>query len=155
MIRAIITAAAAAVMLTACGETDISTDKDTASASTPTTTTVKAEKERALFIMGESRDGDVILDDTSVASAEFVSYKNEVGDGPFYGVLITLDDKGREKFAGVTRNNIGKKISLWIGEECVFSPTVANEITDGKVMINELSYEKAYETANILNRGGN
>lgn len=155
MIRAIITAAAAAVTLTACGEADISTGKEAASSSTASTTAEMTEKERALFIMGESRDGDVILDDTSVASAEFVSYKNEVGDGPFYGVLITLDDKGREKFAEVTRNNIGKKISLWIGEECIFSPTVANEITDGKVMINELSYEKAYETANTLNGGGN
>lgn len=153
MIKVIVTAAAAAVMLTACGEADSSTGKGAASAGTAATTAETAEKKRALFIMGESRDGEVILDETSIVSAELVSYKNEVGDGPFYGVLITLDDKGKEIFAEATRQNIGKKISLWVGEECIFSPTVVNEITDGKVMINELSLEKAKRTAEFLNGG--
>ena len=162
MIRAIPVAVFIALLLTACGETESSTDKKVTSASTETVaaekavslgteteTAEKAEKEPVFLIMGESRDGEVILDDTSIASADVISY-DDAGGSPYYGVLIKLDDKGKEKFAKTTRQNIGKKISLWIGEECVFSPTVANEITDGKVVISEMTYEEAMQTAERL-----
>ncbi len=157
MIRVILAAAAAAVMLTACaGETD-SGDKKVTSASTSATSVTsmqKKEKVPARLIAGESRDGEVILDSGHFKSASVVAYDSQAGDGPFYSVLIELDEEGKEIFAKATRQYLGEKISVWIGDECIFSPTVANEITDGKVVISELSYEKALETADLLNGGG-
>lgn len=82
--------------------------------------------------------GNVLLDSTDIL---FISAKRSDYNG--YYIELEFTEDGTIAFANATRNNKGKTISIVLNGEVLLSPTVYDEITDGKVIIaNHNSYEE-------------
>jgi protein-export SecD/SecF family membrane protein len=94
--------------------------------------------------------GNVLLTGKDVARAN-------VGNDPNTGqVIIELEfnDSGKKKFADATTKLIGQKISIYMDQDELTSPTVQNAIIDGKAQITgNRTVDEATKTASIINAG--
>lgn len=52
-----------------------------------------------------------------------------------FAFQISFDENGKQLLAEITKNNIGKPIAIFIDGVGIGTPTVKNEITDGKLVI--------------------
>lgn len=69
-------------------------------------------------------------------------------------VQIIFDTEGAKLFQQLTKNNIGKRIAIFVGGELVSAPTVQAEITGGSAVITgSQNYEEARKLAQDLNTG--
>lgn len=94
-------------------------------------------------------DGNILLTgkDVKEATAVLDSTSSPV-------VSLEFNDDGKEKFAEVTANNIGKVISIYMDDELVSSPVVQSAITDGKAVINGMSsMDEATKLAGVISSG--
>ena len=74
--------------------------------------------------------GNVLLDEKDVAWI-YEKYSEDNG----YHLILEFTVDGTAELAEVTKENIGKEISLFADGEKVFSAMVVTEITDGKIAI--------------------
>ncbi len=61
------------------------------------------------------------------------------GSGQLAGepiVSITFNDEGRDLFAKITRENLGKVLAIFLDGQVISSPVVRDEIKDGKAIIS-------------------
>lgn len=71
---------------------------------------------------------------------------------PTVGLAFT--STGAQKFATLTRNNIGKPLAIFLDDYPISVPKVDNEITDGRAMIRgDFSLDQAKSLASVLNSG--
>lgn len=98
------------------------------------------------IIIVVTEDGDRILDKNHIKKVE--PYIDE--STAYYGVLLTLTEEGTELFAKATRENIGKNLMIFVNDVLVLDATVQEEITDGRVLINDFSNEAAMELYNTI-----
>ncbi|MFA7682273.1 MAG: protein translocase subunit SecD, partial [Candidatus Peribacteraceae bacterium] len=69
-------------------------------------------------------------------------------------VQITFDTEGGQLFQELTKNNVGKRIAIFVGGELVSAPTVQTEISGGVAIITgSQSFEEAKKLAQDLNTG--
>lgn len=69
-------------------------------------------------------------------------------------VQITFDDEGAKLFATLTKENLQKRIAIFVGGELITAPTVQTEITTGIAIITgSSSFEDARLLAQDLNTG--
>ena len=69
-------------------------------------------------------------------------------------VELTFDDTGAKLFADITKNNIGKKVSIFLDGVPISSPTVNEEITLGKAVITgSFTVQEAKILVGRLNSG--
>lgn len=69
-------------------------------------------------------------------------------------VLIQFNDEGTKIFAKLTKENVGKKIAIYIDNQLISAPVVREEITGGKAEISgDFSLEEAKELARNLSAG--
>lgn len=69
-------------------------------------------------------------------------------------VQITFDQEGGRLFQEMTKNNIGKRIAIFVGGELISAPTVQSEIIGGTAVITgSASLEEARLLAQDLNTG--
>ncbi len=69
-------------------------------------------------------------------------------------VGLQFDHKGKELFAQMTKDNLGKTIAIYLDNELVSAPTVQAEIVDGRAVISgNFTTEEAKELAQRLNEG--
>lgn len=69
-------------------------------------------------------------------------------------VSIQFTDEGSEKFAEITKRNIGKQLPIILDDEIVSAPSVGEEIRGGKAQISgNFSLNEAKELAIQLNAG--
>lgn len=69
-------------------------------------------------------------------------------------VQIVFDAEGGKLFQDLTKNNIGKRIAIFVGGDLVSAPTVQGEITGGTAIITgSSSYDEASKLAQDLNTG--
>ncbi|NQV00095.1 MAG: hypothetical protein HQ538_05105 [Parcubacteria group bacterium] len=62
-----------------------------------------------------------------------------------YGILIVLDENGRNMFKKVTSENINKRIAIFIDDVPISAPIVTDTITDGKMSITgDFNKDEAY-----------
>lgn len=98
----------------------------------------------------KSPDGEVLLTGQDIAKAS-------VGSDPETGsplVALEMTDEGRPKFADATSKYIGQKISIYMDDEMLSSPTVQSTITEGKATITGSgSLEEAKTLAGLINAG--
>jgi preprotein translocase subunit SecD len=73
----------------------------------------------------------VLIDQTAVKTAKL---QKDSLDRP--QITIVFTDDGRERFAEVTRENIGKRLGIVIGGQLYSAPTIMSEISGGKVNIS-------------------
>ena len=69
-------------------------------------------------------------------------------------VQIVFDTEGAKLFAELTKNNVGKRIAIFVGGELVSAPTVQQAIIGGTAVITgSASIEEAQKLAQDLNTG--
>ncbi len=69
-------------------------------------------------------------------------------------VQITFDEKGGQLFQELTKNNIGKRLAIFVGGQLVSAPTVQSEITGGTAVITgSQNFDDANRLALDLNTG--
>jgi protein-export membrane protein SecD len=69
-------------------------------------------------------------------------------------VQIMFDDEGAKLFADLTKNNLKKRIAIFVGGELVTAPTVQTEITSGVAIITgSATFKEARDLAQDLNTG--
>ncbi|MCA9370585.1 MAG: protein translocase subunit SecD [Candidatus Peregrinibacteria bacterium] len=69
-------------------------------------------------------------------------------------VQITFDDEGATLFQNLTRDNVGKRLAIFVGGQLVSAPTVQQEITGGTAVITGTqNYDEANRLAQDLNTG--
>ena len=98
----------------------------------------------------KSPSGEVLLTGTDVEKAV-------VGSEPQSGkplVSLELNADGQPKFADATKTYLGQKISIYMDDEELSSPTVQAVISDGKAQITgDYSIEEAKKLAGLINAG--
>ena len=99
--------------------------------------------------------GELILkgsQDVDSATAGFVT--TETGDEVQVGLKLTPE--GTKKFADATKKQVANngKITIWLDNEVLSSPTVNSHITNGEASITgNFDLESASELANLINSG--
>src|SRR3989339_617444 len=69
-------------------------------------------------------------------------------------VQIAFDDEGATLFQELTKNNVGKRIAIFVGGELISAPTVQQEIAGGTAIITGSgNFEEASQLAQDLNTG--
>ncbi|MDP4177595.1 MAG: protein translocase subunit SecD [Bacillota bacterium] len=91
---------------------------------------------------------NVILSGSDVHDAQFAYDQN---NQPI--VSLTLKDSGKTKFADATEKFMNQKISIYMDDTLVCSPTVQAHITDGKAQISTSSLDEAKSIANKIQSG--
>lgn len=73
----------------------------------------------------------VLLDQTALTSAKADT------DGLGHPIIeVTLTEPGKERFAEVTRQNLGKRLAIFIGGTVCQAPVIRSEIAEGKAQIS-------------------
>ncbi len=113
----------------------------------PDTVTKFTPSDSLKFYEGEEQKDDKIvvtgLDISNVSAAFF----NDPPSGE-YGVMIDFNENGTKKFSKATKRLVGEKITIWLDNECIMSPIVNSEISDGKTVITgNFTSDEAYELA--------
>jgi len=69
-------------------------------------------------------------------------------------VQIAFDDEGAKLFQELTKNNIGKRLAIFVGGQLVSAPTVQSEIIGGTAVITgSQNFDEANTLATDLNTG--
>ncbi|NFE73261.1 protein translocase subunit SecF [Clostridium botulinum] len=98
----------------------------------------------------KSPEGEEILTGKDVKKASAVL--NQQDGNPV--VSLELNDDGQKAFAEATGKYVGQKISVYMDDELLTSPTVQTQITDGSAIITgSTSLEDAKKLAGIINSG--
>src|ERR1044071_728498 len=118
-------------------------EKNSASAEELPVAHARAGGERSLRVMKES-----VLDSSDVARA--TAQKDAVtGD---YGILVKLTEKGKERFAAVTEQSIGKRLAVIVDGKIVTAPVVRTKIPGGSMVVSgNMTAKEADELAEKLN----
>lgn len=98
----------------------------------------------------KSPDGEVLLTGSDIEEAS-VSSDSQTGVPE---VSLELNATGQPKFAAATEKYLGQKISIYMDDEVLSSPTVNSVITQGKASITgSTSIEEAKTLAGLINAG--
>lgn len=69
-------------------------------------------------------------------------------------VTLAFNDKGKEQFAELTRNNVQKRIAIFLDDVLISAPTVQTEISDGNAIIEgDFTLDQAKNLKIQLNSG--
>lgn len=81
-----------------------------------------------------------------------VEYQNQGLSNP--QVALRFDDEGAQKFAELTKKNLGKRIAILIDGQIISAPNVQSEITNGQAVITgNFTQKEAKELVSRLNEG--
>ncbi len=95
-------------------------------------------------------DGEEILTGKDIKNATAQMNQNTGGSE----VGLELNAEGQKKFAEATKKYIGQAISIYMDDELLISPTVQNQITDGRASITgNKTFEENKKLAGIINSG--
>ncbi|HAI74377.1 MAG TPA: protein translocase subunit SecD [Candidatus Moranbacteria bacterium] len=69
-------------------------------------------------------------------------------------VSLKFDDEGTKLFAEITKNNIGKRVAIYLDGEIITAPTVQTEILNGEAVVTgNYTVEEAKNLVKRLNEG--
>ena len=98
--------------------------------------------------------GSVVLEGTDVADAQGGAYQDSQTSSREYVVSLTFTDEGKEKFAEVTAENVGKPLAIVYDNEVLSAPNVKEAITGGQAQIDGMSgVEEAQNLASYIRIG--
>lgn len=97
---------------------------------------------------GDGSYGPTLLEGSAIKTAN-------LGQGEFGrpAVDFTLDSKGAEIFAQITKENIGKPLAIMLDGKEQSAPVINSEIPGGKGQITTTSMEDAKNLTNLLKSG--
>ncbi|OQB05669.1 MAG: preprotein translocase subunit SecD [bacterium ADurb.Bin212] len=88
----------------------------------------------------------------SKTDVTFNNSQNSISSEPV--VSITFDNAGKDKFANLTKENVGKQIAITLDNKIVTAPRVESSINDGKAVITgSKDVEEAQKLAKRLKEG--
>lgn len=89
---------------------------------------------KTALLQFKTEDGNVVITGANLKNVrvQLNSDPNIPGQAV---IAFELDAEGTEKFAKATKENIDKRIAIYLDEEMLMNPVVKNEITDGKGVI--------------------
>ena len=91
------------------------------------------------------------LQDEVLLSNEDIAFAFPVKRRDHSVIELTLTQAGTDKFAQITRENIGKRIGVLIDGKLVMAPTIRAPILEGKAIIDgNFSEEQADKIANSI-----
>ncbi len=94
--------------------------------------------------------GPVVLDGSDMADAREAINQNSV----WYQINFVLTAEGAEKFAKITRENIGKRLAILWGDRVVSDPVIQGPIVGGSgVITGQFELKDAQEIANVIREG--
>lgn len=97
--------------------------------------------------------GSVVLEGSDVADAEGGAQQTNASTRE-YVVNLTMTEEGKEKFAQITEENVGKPIAIVYDNEILSAPNVNEAITGGQAQINGMSsVEEAQNLASYIRIG--
>lgn len=106
-----------------------------------------------IAIKAASRDGKAPLDGSAVTDAR-VSYDGQGVNKGNPTVSMTMNAEGANKWARITKDNIGKQVAIVLDGLVYSYPTVQSEITGGSSQISgNFSVEEATDLTNVLKSG--
>jgi protein-export membrane protein SecD len=83
-----------------------------------------------------------------------LQFDNSVGGLHDPRVGITFNDEGRELFAKITRENVGKQLAIYLDGSPISAPVIREEITSGSAEISgSFKLEEAKQLIGRLNSG--
>ncbi len=86
------------------------------------------------------------------AQVQFDQTNTSFGVKPIIG--LEFNDVGKQKFADITKANIGKTVAIFLDGQAISTPVVQTEITDGNAIITgSFSVKEAKELVGRLNSG--
>jgi len=98
-------------------------------------------------------DGTVILTGANLKDVR-VQLNNDPNTPGQAVIAFELDQEGTEKFATATKENIDKHIAIYLDQDLLMNPTVKNEITDGKGVIEgNFTVDQASQYVALLKGG--
>lgn len=104
-------------------------------------------------IKAASRDGKAPLDGGAVTDAR-VSYDGTGRNQGSPTVSMTMNAEGANKWARLTKDNVGKQVAIVLDGLVYSYPTVQTEITGGSSQITgQFSVEEATDLTNVLKSG--
>jgi preprotein translocase subunit SecD len=74
-------------------------------------------------------EDSVFLSNEDLISAEVIDQETQPK------ILVTLSDKGRQKFYDFTKNNIGRNAAMIVDGELVSAPRIQAQISEGRLII--------------------
>jgi preprotein translocase subunit SecD len=118
------------------------------------------DPERAKELIGKTallefktEDGKVIVTGSHLKNAQLVFSQEQSSLGE-PEISFELDAEGTKAFADATAANIGKKITIYLDNQVLMSPTVNDAIADGKgVITGGFTAEEASNYALLLKSG--
>lgn len=118
------------------------------------------DPERAKELIGKTallefktEDGKVIVTGSHLKNAQLVFSQEQSSLGE-PEISFELDEEGTKAFAEATAANIGKKITIYLDNQVLMSPTVNDAIADGKgVITGGFTAEEASNYALLLKSG--
>ncbi|PIR43167.1 protein translocase subunit SecD [candidate division WWE3 bacterium CG10_big_fil_rev_8_21_14_0_10_32_10] len=96
---------------------------------------------------------DTNLTSNDVQSAEVSLYKSETGaDEP--SVKLVFNTEGTKKFKDITKNNLGKRLAIYLDEYILIAPVIKSEIPTGEAYITGgFTLDSAKDIAIQINSG--
>ncbi len=96
----------------------------------------------------------ILMDGSSVASAEAGIVSDTSTTGSQYVVNLMLNEEGAKTFQEVTTEYEGQTVSIWMDDVMLSAPTVQTVITDGQAQITgDFTAEEATDLANKISAG--
>lgn len=96
----------------------------------------------------------ILMDGSSVASAEAGIVSDTSTTGSQYVVNLMLTEEGAKTFQEVTTEYEGQTVSIWMDDIMLSAPTVQTVITDGQAQITgDFTAEEATDLANKISAG--
>lgn len=102
----------------------------------------------AAHLTFKDENGNVLVDGENVKNAGKAFQNNQVV------VTLDFDSEGTKKFADATQANLNKRISIYMDDMLLSSPTVNSAITDGKAIISGDFDNESAETLAAQIRAG-
>lgn len=101
-----------------------------------------------------NEDGTITWSETELNGRHFVRADAVVNQYGQSQVAIKFNTDGRDLFAKITENNIGKPVAIFVGGEMISSPTVNEKILAGEAIISgNFTTQEATTLARDLNTG--
>ena len=102
--------------------------------------------------VGPKDDTETVLMDGSAVDSASVGIDPDNAEQ--YVVNLELNKEGTKTFADITKEYVGKVVSIWMDDEMLSAPTINEEITGGKAQISgNFDVESATTLANQINGG--
>lgn len=111
-----------------------------------TNNAIVPENAEVLYTQGKGEEGalpvivetNVRIDGSMIAKA-YPAYNSTFHN---YDVAIEMTEEGKETFAALTQENVGRPLAIVIRGIVVMAPTVQEAITEGRVLISAGGYTK-------------